>query len=183
MSEVNFPSSATWNSKLKFSIVFPSEFELGSSVSEIPDIVLAVVDEVSVSGVGYTHEDILGLTKWGLGKRTRPSPNKTGRIIVSELDWASKFIRWLAKSDAYFDIKVIELDSLENPSRGQWVPGQEMYVGCKIDAYDKTYSVGEEPKAVVPFSWTLVKYQEGTGQAYIGSGLFSDARMPTIPSS
>ena len=184
MSEqINMPNKATWNSKLKYAIIYPSEMDLGANTQEAPDIILGVVDEVSMDGIGYVHEDINGITKWGLGKRTKPPTGKTGRLIVSELDWVYKFARWLAKSDEYFDLKVIELDEVENPSRGQWVPGQEIYIGCKFEPYGKTYTVGEEPKSVMPLSWTLFKYSEGDAFFYIGTGFFSPNGQPAQPSA
>jgi hypothetical protein len=175
------PNKATWNSKLKFSIVYPSEMDLAAAGSENPDVILGVVDEVSIDGIGYVHEDINGITKWGLGLRTKPPTGKTGRTIVSELDWVYKLLRWLAKSDEYFDIKVIELEEAENPSRGQWLAGQENVIGCKVEPFGKTYTIGEEPKSVIPFRWTLFKYQEGSVYHYIGPGFFSPSGEPARP--
>jgi len=180
MSEANnFPINYTNNTKLKWTIAYPSAMDLVAGAAPDPEIVAAVVEEISVDGIGYPHEHIHGLSKWSLGLRTKAPTNKNGRILVSELDDVYRFLRWLAKSDEYFDLKVAELNSTENPSRGQWIPGNEILVGCKVEPYGKSYGMDGRVYAAVPYVWTKFAYAQGGVFHYIGNGFFSTTGKPT----
>jgi len=181
MSELPSPGQVEWHSRLKFSVIYPSELDAGQQADDGPsEFILAVINELSGEGIGYLHEDINGMTNWGLGKKTKPPPSKTGLIVASETEWVYKLLRWLAASNERFDIKVIELENEQNPYFGQWAGGQESYIGCYVDPISKSAEIGEMPYASIPFSWTIFKFSDVSGGQVvrIGEGLFSAAGLP-----
>jgi hypothetical protein len=182
MSALPIPGKIGWRTKLKFCIVYPSEEDLVVGVAA-QEYVLGILEGVSIDGIGYAHEDINGITNWGLGKKTKPPASKTGKLLIAENEWCYKFVRWLAANDGKFDIKIVELDAAQNPGFGQWKGGQEACIGCFVDALSKDYKVGELPYLTTPFSWTQFKFIDtDTGATvYIGSGAFSAGSKPTPP--
>ena len=178
MSALPIPGKIGWRTKLKFVVVYPSEYDIITGSTPV-EYILGVVDKVSIDGIGYAHEDINGITNWGLGKQTKPPGNKTGKVLVAETEWCYKLLRWLAATDSRFDIKIVELEQTQNPGYGQWVAGQEAVIGCFVDPISKDYSIGDMPYATFPFNWTEFKFVEGSAPFYIGSGIFMAGVKPT----
>lgn len=176
------PGKINWGSHLKFIILYPSTYDLVTGSTQ-GDYIAGVLDNVEVEGIGYEHEDINGYTNWSLGKNTLPSKNKNGTILIAETDWVYTLLRWLAASDSRFDIRMCELDADQNPKFGQWVPGQESYLGCFVNPISKKYSQdGKMPKAKVPFTYTIFEYQKDGVVVSIGQGIFGKAGLvPTVP--
>ena len=177
------PGKIGWRTKLKLCIVYPSEEDIAPGGGSSTEYVLGILDSASIDGIGYAHEDINGISNWGLGKKTKPPGSKTGKLVVAENDWCYKLIRWLAANDGKFDIKIVEVDAAQNPGFGQWKGGQEACIGCFIDPLSKDYRIGELPYLTVQFSWTEFKFIDTDTKAtvYIGSGAFVAGAKPTPP--
>lgn len=179
MSELPQPGKVNHNTKLKWVLQYPSELDLIIGSGDVTEYVAGTVQRVSVSGIGYKHSKLHSISSWNLGKTTLPSDNQVGTIVVSENHWVYVFLRWLAASDAKFDLRQVEIEEAQNPNQGQWKAGMETYIGCQIEPYEKEYTIEGHPFATFPFMYDLFKFSKSTGSIYIGAGLFNAGDAPT----
>lgn len=168
-------ATKTWNDKIKATIRYPSEHDTPGAAQSYA--VMAVVDSVEISGIGYNHALRSGMYSWNQIMVTMKNESQGGRLLVAQTEPALAMLFWLMEHDLEFDVILEELPSDQNPGAGQWQNPQRALFGCKVDPMDERYD-GDLPFMTVPFTYSRYGYVSAGDGTFkmIGDG---SLRAPT----
>lgn len=174
------PQSAqkTWNDQLKCTIRWPSVH-----IGGIPTAygVMAVIESVEASGIGYNHALRSGMYSWNQIMVTLKNEGQTGRLLVAQTEPAVAMLFWLMKNEQMFDVILDEIAETDgNPGNNQWQNNSRILLGCKVDPMDERYD-GDLPFITVPFTWSRYVYTSVEGSQTIGDGSFINVPAGTVP--